>query len=551
MNIRFEMLRLVSTGMSVIAAGLNASSASAFEIPTRQSALQLRWDNTLKYSDGFRIKNQSRTLVSDPNSDDGDRNFDKGLISNRLDLLSELDLVYKGFGARASAAAWYDSMYHRSNDNDSPLTSNRGPLEHDEFPDATKKLHGQKAEVLDAFVFGQGSIGASRLAFRAGQYALQWGETLFFGTNGIAGGQAPVDVIKALSVPGTQFKELIRPTQQLSLSIQPNQYFLVAAYYQLEWDKTRLPGVGSYFSSNDLFDAGGNRFLFGQLVAPGAIPANALYLKRRSDLDPRNSGQGGIQMRFHLPNDSTDYGLYAIRYHDKTPQLYLQPGAGADGANVLGSYFLAYQEDVRAYGVSANHTFGNLNLGAEFSTRRNTALTNDGVTVPAGVSPSRSHPLYPVGNSVHFNLSALWTLPVTPLFREANFTGEVAWNKLTSITKNPEALSARATPQAVSTRFLFTPTYRQVLSGLDLDVPFGVGYTPKGTSSVVSAFGPDNGGDISLGVHATYLNSWSANINFTHYFGAEDTATDKFGRLTFKQALKDRDFVAFSVQRTF
>jgi len=73
--------------------------------------------------------------------------------------------------------------------------------------------------------FRSGSIGENRLAFRAGQYALQWGETLFFGANGIAGGQAPVDVIKALSVPGTQFKELIRPTEQLSASIQPSQDF--------------------------------------------------------------------------------------------------------------------------------------------------------------------------------------------------------------------------------------------------------------------------------------------------------------------------------------
>jgi len=56
----------------------------------------------------------------------------------------------------------------------------------------------------------------------------------------------------------------------------------------------------------------------------------------------------------------------------------------------------------------------------------------------------------------------------------------------------------------------FTPTYRQVLSGLDLDVPFGIGYTPKGTSSVVSAFGPDHGGDVSFGANVTYLNVWKS-----------------------------------------
>lgn len=550
-NRRFDVFNVFSINLSIIATGICASSASAFEIDTGQSDVQLRWDNTLKYSDAFRLKDQSGKLIADPNSDDGDRNFDKGIISNRLDLLSELDFAYQSFGARVSGAAWYDSVYHRSNDNDSPFTSNQGPVDNNEFVNATEKLHGQKAEVLDAFIFGRGSIGENRLAFRAGQYALQWGETLFFGANGIAGGQAPVDVIKALSVPGTQFKELIRPTEQLSVSIQPNQDFLIAAYYQTEWEKTRLPGVGSYFSSNDLFDTGGNRFLFGQITAPGEIPANAIYLKRGRDLDPKNTGQGGVQLRFRLPNGTTDYGLYAIRYHDKTPQIYIQPGAGADGGNVLGRYFLAYQEDIRAYGVSANHTFGNLNLATEISARRNTALVNDGVTLAPGVIPGRNDPLYPVGNSAHANVSAFWTLPVTPLFREASFIGEVAWNKLTSISKNSEALAARATPQAVATRFVFTPTYRQVLSGLDLDVPFGVGYTPKGTSSVVSAFGPDHGGDVNFGVNATYFNIWKAGINLTHYFGPEDTGTDEVGHLSFKQTLKDRDFIALSVQRTF
>jgi hypothetical protein len=534
-----------------IVTGISPSFALAFQIDTGESDVRLRWDNTLKYSNAFRVKDQSEKLISNPNTDDGDRNFDQGLISNRVDLLSELDLVYKGFGARVSGAAWYDSVYHNSNDNDSPLTANQGPVNNNKFLDDTEELHGQKAELLDAFVFGRGSIGETRLSFRAGQYAQQWGETLFFGTNGIAGGQAPVDVIKGLSVPGTQFKELIRPTEQLSASIQPSEDLLISVYYQTEWEKTRLPGVGSYFSSNDLLDAGGNHFLFGQVIAPGEIPANALYLNRGPDLDPKNSGQGGIQIRFRLPNGRTDYGIYAIRYHDKTPQLYIQPGTSVDESGRMGSYFLAYQEDVRAYGISANHTFGNLNLGVEVSARRNTALVNDGVTLAPGVIPSRDDPLYPVGNSVHANVSAFWTLPVTSFFSEASLLAEVAWNKLTSISDNPEALAAEATKQSVAIRFLFTPTYRQVLSGLDLDLPIGVGYTPRGTSSVVSSFGPEHGGDITLGVNATYLNTWKASLNMTHYFGPEDTGTDELGRLTFKQTLKDRDFIALSVQRTF
>jgi hypothetical protein len=532
--------------LSFLITGTCASSVSAFEIDSGLTDVQLRWDNTVKYSGAFRLKDPSEKLIADPNSDDGDRNFKKGLVSNRVDLLSEFDFSYKDVGARVSGAAWYDSIYNKSNNNDSPLTSNQGPAYNNEFLNATKKLHGRKAEFLDAFIFGRGTVGDNRLAFRAGQYAMQWGETLFFGANGIAGGQAPIDVIKLLSVPNSQFKELIRPTKQLSLSIQPSQDFLLEAYYQVEWKKTRLPGVGSYFSSSDVFDAGGTRLIVGPTASP-----NAFYLERGSDLEPKNSGQGGVQIRFRLPGDATDYGLYAIRYHDKTPQLYILPGAGANGSGRVGTYLFAYQNDVSAYGFSANHTFGNLNLATEISTRRNTALVNDGVALAPGVVPDRDHPLYPVGNSVHVNVSTLWTLPVTPLFREASLLGEVAWNRLASITKNPGALAANATRDAVAMRFVFTPTYRQVLPGLDVDVPFGVGYAPKGTSSVVSAFGPNHGGDVSLGVNATYLNVWKASVSMTHFFGSEGTQTDEFGHLSFKQALKDRDFLAFSVQHAF
>lgn len=525
---------------------LFAASAFGFEVDTGNPDLSLRWDNTVKYSNAFRLKNRSEVLTKNPNSDDGDRNFGSGLISNRLDLLSELDLTYQNFGARFSGAAWYDPRYHQSTDNNSPASYNSLSIDERHFPKETKDLHGQRAEILDAFVFGRGSIGDSRWAFRLGQYAQQWGETLFFGANGIAGGQAPVDVIKALSVPGTQFKELIRPTKQLSLSLQPSENLLVAAYYQFEWEATRLPGVGSYFSSSDILDKGGQRLLVG---APPFNP-NVFYFERGNDLKAKNSRQFGVQLRFRLPNGLTDFGVYAIRYNDKTPQLYLLPEADASGPRV-GRYLLAYQEGVKAYGVSANHSFGPLNLAVEVSARHNTALVNDGITLAPGEVPDKNHPRYPVGDSLHGNLSLLWTLPVTDLFREANLLGEIAWNRRARISENADALAANATRDAVTMRALFTPTFRQVMPGLDLDVPIGIGYSPKARSSVVSSFGVDHGGDLSLGVSATYLTVWKASANLTHYFGSGGTATDAAGHLTFEQSLKDRDFVAFSLSYSF
>ncbi len=95
-------------------------AAQAFEIDSGNPEVKIRWDTTAKYSAAARVKDASSTLKGSANFDDGDRNFDRGLISNRVDLLSELDVIYRGFGVRVSGAGWYDTVYNRSNDNDSP-----------------------------------------------------------------------------------------------------------------------------------------------------------------------------------------------------------------------------------------------------------------------------------------------------------------------------------------------------------------------------------------------------------------------------------------------
>ena len=77
----------------------------------------LRWDNTLRYNLGMRMEDQDRRIMNNPNYDESDGKFDKGdIVTNRIDLLTELDFAYrKDWGARLSAAGWYDQAYQ---DND-------------------------------------------------------------------------------------------------------------------------------------------------------------------------------------------------------------------------------------------------------------------------------------------------------------------------------------------------------------------------------------------------------------------------------------------------
>jgi hypothetical protein len=181
--------------------------------------------------------------------------------------------------------------------------------------DATEELHGRKAELLDAFAFGKVNLGDRPLTFRVGKHTMLWGESLFFGANGIANGQASIDVIKAVSVPNTQFKELVRPVEQISAQVQVTPRFTLGAYYQWRWDKTRLPAVGSYFSFIDFVPADGSeRLIVGEAAAPFQ---DEVAFFHGNDLEAKNDGQGGIQARFRF--NEVDFGLYAIRYHEKAP----------------------------------------------------------------------------------------------------------------------------------------------------------------------------------------------------------------------------------------
>jgi Protein of unknown function (DUF1302)/Acetyl-CoA dehydrogenase C-terminal like len=69
--------------------------AQAFDLDTGNDDLKARFDNTVRYNLGSRVQAQDAAILNIANADDGYRNFDKGsLVTNRLDLLSEFDLVW-------------------------------------------------------------------------------------------------------------------------------------------------------------------------------------------------------------------------------------------------------------------------------------------------------------------------------------------------------------------------------------------------------------------------------------------------------------------------
>ncbi|MBK5002414.1 DUF1302 domain-containing protein [Pseudomonas sp. S31] len=542
-----------ATGVTLLSAvgvvvGLSLSSAApAMPIDTGNPDLSLSWDNTFKYSAAWRVRGADGAVADDSsgvqaNTNDGDLNFDKGLISNRLDLLSELDLRYqRRYGLRLSGAAWYDDVYNKSNDNPGGLGGalvNSTSVRYDEFTRDTEKLHGRKAELLDAFIYGGFDVSDMSLNLKAGRFTQLYGESLFFGSNGIAAAQTSLDLIKALSVPNSQFKEILRPVGQISAQLQINPDVSIGAYYQLEWRKSRLPAAGSYFSFADFIDDGGESLILG----PGAV------VYRDRDIEARDSGQGGLQVKFTLGD--TEYGIYAAQYHDKMPQFYVYPDTGR--------YEQVYGENIRTLGASFSTLLGETNVAGEVSVRDNMPLVASGNTVLlsglAGADNDK-HAAYPVGRTLHLNLSAISVFAASPVYDGASLVAEFAFNRRLRVTDNRDQLDPSATRDASALQFIFTPEYFQVMPGLDLQVPIGVSYGLSGRSSVNGALFPaEHGGNISLGLKGEYQKAWQLGLNYTHYYGPAgsvikyDTAVPE---LSYDNFHGDRDFISVSIQRTF
>ena len=574
--------------LAIAAALALPAAAHAFDIALpADSDLKLRLDLTPKYSAGYRLNDPSAALTRfdvavDPgtvNEDDGDHNVKKGLISSRFDLLGEMDLTGPNFGARVSGSAWRDSVYlRRSSYQGTPIYAGGTPIgvttstsnnfsdqEANEFLPDTVRQHGRGGELLDAFAYAKGDIAGMKGTVRLGRHTLQWGESLFFGQNGIANAQGPVDVAKIVSVPGWQFKEVLLPVEQASGTLRLAEGLQLGAYYQFKWRKSKLPGVGSYFSNQDYI--GGGRVNFG--VAPNGAPIELPVLDA-ADNRPKDSGQGGVQLRWSPTGGDFEYGFYAVQYHDKTPS-----GLVFDFAN--GNVHVAYASKIRAYGASITASTGQLNWALEGSLRQNAPLNSDPAVV-GGPSPiascdtSSATPCYAVGNTSHLQLSGIYVLQPSALWQGGVLLGEIAYNRRLKITRDifaigPNGTSAgiggldpNTTKGAFALRLLFEPSYFQVANGLDLSLPMGLGWNFGGRSSAIGNFagGVSDGGDWSLGVKARYQNAWNVALSYNGFFGKAKTFTETLvpgsgspRQLSFGQSLRDREFVAFSASTTF
>lgn len=483
---------------------------------------QIRLTNMVRYTVATRLLDRADALTAPLNWGDGDRNFSPGLVSNRLDLLTGLDVDLRGWGGHVSVAAWYDDVYRRDTDSGPSPIINSGSTPSGQFPAATRRRHGRDLELRDAFLRGGFDMDGMPVSLRVGRQTLAWGEALFHDPQSIASALAPVDYTRAIAAPGTYRNDLYRPVAQAVATIQPSADLALSAYYQMEWRRTLLPGSGSYFSYLDHLGVGGDRFLL----------TSSRYLVRRPDLEPSARGQFGLSL--HMNIGDVDCGLYALRYNSMEPQYFLQMESRAQ-VGPVGYYRAVYPGGVRLYGASLSTVVAEATLAGELSLRRNAPL----VLAAAGRPPDSLAPYngYVKGSIVHGQMSVSAQVGRTGLWDSADLSAEAAFDHVAD--HEPTDVDRPWRHTASRLRLLVEPHYFRVLPNVDVTLPVGIGYNLSGHSHSYRVQNA-GGGDMQMGIAATYDSTWKASLTLTRYLGTNS-----------KQWLTDRDHLSFSLERTF
>lgn len=525
------------TALVTAIAAASSSAVYAGETVYFDHGGELEWSVTTSYGIGVRMEDQDDKLIANANADDGNRNFDKdSLTSHRVGALAEM--IYTndaGWGGVLRATTFYDDVYNRSNDNDSPSTVNK-PGDNREFTDGAEYYSGGRSRFLDAYVFADIELPARQyLAVKAGRHVVSWGEGLFY--PGVNGAQGPVDVVKA-NTPGTETKEILLPNGQVSMDWNINPLFGLSAYYQYEWLENELSPVGSYFSTTDVV---GPRPEFLRLGGP----LTADYAGRN---EPDDQGQYGLRAMIR-PNFDWEFSIFHINYHDKNPAglTFGDFTQIAPGTFVPGSYKIDYYDDIKLTGASVSTRVGDTQVSSEISYRDGAPVN---VLTSTGPEDTR-------GKGYQAQVSFIHTLGDMPWARGTVLVGEVVHVRATDV----EAVRDQVTGQLVddytydtasayqtesSTAYTLQAVlqYPGVFSGWDLNVPVNFSHVVDGKTPLQGAISGGQGDRrLSVGSTFKYLGNLEFNATYVAYMG---DANPVKGR-----SLTDRDQLTFSAKYSF
>ncbi|MDR2186727.1 MAG: DUF1302 domain-containing protein [Azonexus sp.] len=342
---------------------MSLQTAGAFTFETE--SLRGSFDSSIGVGLGIRARTTSCSLVTQGASghgapdgclapasmlgDQGDLNYKRGdafaaQLKGNHELLLKAPAIDLTFMARVN---WVRDF--AATDTSDITSATTPPDINDGLSSSARKDLRFKARLLDLWVSKSFAIGEQSLRVRVGNQVISWGESLFL-PGGINSTNA-MDIMR-LSQPGTQLKEVFLPAPMVSVAAGIGSQVNIEAYVQTNWNKSYFPPTGSYWS-----------------VVNGLGKGSGAYGLR--DLDAKNSGQWGLALRYQPEGTQINLGLYAMNYHDKTPQFTINAKNAGIGA-IVG---WVYPEDRKLYGISANFPLGDWAIGTELSYRPKDAVS--------------------------------------------------------------------------------------------------------------------------------------------------------------------------------
>lgn len=530
---------------ALLALGLNSLPAQALQYEWGEWLFNI--DTTLGASAQWRTESRDKSLAFDENAlnfNDGNNNFDPGLVSNNMKAIIEFGGEYRDFSFFIRADTMYDWVY---NENKSDLSDAAypsynngipagGTLQQGEFPRDTITEHGRRSRLLDAFVTYNFAVGEQNGALRFGRQVISWGESTFY--PGINALQNPIDAVAAQS-PGTEAREIFLPTSAIDLKWDFTTNFGAELYYKLDWKASTLPGVGSFLSTSDTTGKGAERTLLGPLGAAPVISRDT----------PDDDGQWGIALRY-LTDNGSNFEFYHANAHHNIP--------GADVVINLADPSQSfsrevYADDIPLWGLSFSSNLGEAQVYMDGVYSEEMPFVDLTSEFGAGGVFERSK----MTRGHYWQFAAGFTDLYTAfpwLSEQITVLGEVLYqgnNLGTSEIIPPPAgvtppgeQNLRVTDTAWGYQFRVQLKYYSVIQGMDVTIPITFKHD-------VDGYGNPNGltnglvedmKNASIGFDAFYLTNWQFSGKYAWFWGADIPAD---------RTLVDRDNVSLSVKYVF
>lgn len=600
-------MALLATGISVLT--FSAVQAGTYEIG---NGAELEYKVTTIYALSLRTRNPHGQLIDGPidplqpevappgqlvgfthtglsktiNLDDGNRNFRRwSPINNRASALGEFKLRWNDFGAVYSGSAFYDAVYEKRNDNDSPLTVNKLG-DNDTFTEGARYYDGKRSRTLEAYAYADFAVlDDSVLSLRFGKQLVAYGESLFF--PGVSGAMAPNDATKAF-VPGAEIKDILLPVYQAAVNFSYGLDLSLFAFYQLDWKPTEVFPAGDLFSVADLVGPGAT-FAYGS-INPAALDGcpgllgplsplcnlggiggpllnapRTINVQRQSDLRPDDDGQFGGGLRYQLTS-ITSVGAYYLRYHSHNPTVQLNTDFAFIGSvggvpvttsvvnqYVPTTYNVKYFDDIEMIAGSFSTVLEPFNVAGEI-------IYRDGIDVSVqSIISGVLSPIFVRGKVYSGQLSALYASnPRILWYDELAFVTEAKYLYVAEADRlqdQPGVIPVGGGDQLFNDRkawgyqMLALLTSRNILAGWDLKNSIAWAHQANGNPSTNGDFGPLFGeGDRRLNISGgmQYLQNLEFSLGYNLFFGNPRKGVR--GSIVKQNPVSDRDYLTFTVK---